>query len=197
MLCVILFVLMPVQAFAHSKLTESVPAESETLSESPARISLKYNTSISSVSTFTLINESGEEQQVENLSVNDNELSGEVTATLANGNYTIEWNIIGADGHAIKGTTAFTVQAAEPEATDIPSGTDQDTDAVEPTTEPDAEPTPEPTPQATAETSTDTDSAAVTGDASSDSDKSATVWPYVVIGLIIVAVVAFAMRKRK
>ncbi|MCM3632401.1 MULTISPECIES: copper resistance CopC family protein [Paenibacillus] len=202
MLCVILFVLMPVQAFAHSKLTESIPAEQETLSESPAQISLKYNTSISSVSTFTLVNESGEEQQVDNISVNDNELSGEVQGTLANGNYSIEWNIIGADGHAIKGTTAFTVQAAEPEPTETASNTEQDTDATEPTEEPideqtAEEPTAEPSPEATPETSTDTSATDVTEEAAPASEKSAAVWPYVVIGLIIIAVVAFAMRKRK
>lgn len=192
-LCCVLFMLMPFQAFAHSKMTESIPADTETVSESPERISLKYNTSISSVSTFTLVNENGEEQQVDNITVNDNELSGDVAAVLANGAYTVQWNIIGADGHAIEGVSTFTVQAAEEAPTDAVTDTEQDSDADEPSTEPSAEPTPEATVQPSADASSD----AATTDTQSDSTKSTLMWPYVVIGILIIAAVVFAMRKRK
>lgn len=193
LLCCILFVLMPFQAFAHSKLTESIPADNETISESPERISLKFNTSISSVSTFTLVNEGGEEQQVDNIAVNDNELSGDVIAVLANGTYSVKWNIIGADGHAIEGASSFTVQAAEAEPTNDANSAEQGTE----TTEPDTAPSAEPTPEATVQPSADTSSDVATENTPSDSSKSTAVWPYVIIGVLIIAVVVFAMRKRK
>jgi len=197
MLCCVLFVLMPFQAFAHSKMTESIPVDNETVSESPERISLKYNTSISSVSTFTLVNENGEEQTVDNIAVNDNELSGDVAAELANGTYTVQWNIIGADGHAIEGTSTFTVQATELAPTDAANDTEQDTATAEPDAEPSVEPSIEPTPEATAQASSDNSSDVATEDNQADTSKSSFMWPYVVIGILIIAAVVFAMRKRK
>lgn len=190
LLCCVLFMLMPVQVFAHSKLTESTPAADETIAESPTQISMKYNTTISSVSTFTLVNEAGEVQQVDNISVNHDELTGEVSSPLANGVYTVEWNIIGADGHPIEGNYSFTVQAAEPEPT---AAVEPETDAVEP--EENATPTPD-TDVEPEETNAADSNQQVT-EQTEAANNSTNVWPYVVIGILIVAAVAFAMRKRK
>lgn len=114
---------------AHSTLESSSPSDGETVQEQLMEITMQYNTSIDPMSTFTLTETSGKEVSVET-TVNDNVLSGTIDRPLANGEYTVEWNIIGADGHPITGTYAFTVDLpdsagdeANERATDDEDGT--------------------------------------------------------------------------
>lgn len=195
LLC-ILFVLMPLHAFAHSKMTESSPAADTVVSESPEQITLSFNTTISSVSKFKVVNAGGEEQSIDSIAVQDQGMSGKVVTPLTDGNYTVQWNIIGEDGHAVEGSYNFEVklaQAVEPTASPETSETTEPTSSpeVSPTTEPSSEPTPTASPQPTTET---TDQS--TGDQQAK-DDSQPIWPYIIIGVIVVAVIVFAMRKRK
>ena len=181
LLCLLLL-FVPTQVFAHSKVTESTPAADATIDSTPEKITIAFNTTIASMSTFKLFNENNEAQVVENISVNEHQLSGDIPSTLVNGVYTVQYNIIGADGHAIDGNYSFTIEASE----ETPTPTEETTEpeeTVAPTVEPSNEPTTTP--------NVDSDQ---TSDTKSDKNQ---VWPYIVIGLIIVAAVAFAMKKRK
>ncbi|MCR8655759.1 copper resistance CopC family protein [Paenibacillus endoradicis] len=180
LLCLLLL-LVPTQVFAHSKVTESSPAADATVDSSPEKITIAFNSTIASMSTFKLFNENNEEQVVDNISVAEHELTGDVSSPLANGVYTVQYNIIGADGHAIDGSYSFTIAATE--ATPTPTEEVTTTTTPEVTIEPTVEPTSTPI--------VDTDS---TTDTKSDKNQ---VWPFIIIGLIIVAAVAFAMKKRK
>jgi copper resistance protein C len=57
-------------------------------------------------------------------------LSGSAAEPLANGSYTVDWRIVGEDGHLIEGTYGFTVAAEQadvpaPEANEEEITTDQ------------------------------------------------------------------------
>lgn len=191
MLLCVLFVLMPMNAFAHSKMTESSPAENATVTEAPERISITFNTSISSISTFKVVSENGEEQPVENIKVDNDTLSGDVTASLADGSYSVEWKIVGEDGHAVEGSYSFQVELAE-----AGEPTPENTEGEQPETTPEVEPTNEPAESATPTETADANNQ--TGDDEQTAEKSSNpVWPYILVVAIVAVVVVFAMRKRK
>lgn len=180
--------LVPTQVFAHSKMTESSPEADATITQSPEKITIAFNTTIASMSTFQLLNEQQEEQAVSNIEAKDHELIGEVTTPLQNGVYTVQYQIIGADGHAIDGSYQFTVNAEEVAPTTEPT--------TEPSTEPsnDSEGNTEPTAEPTVEPSV---SDAPDQNAVSTEKDSNNTWIFVVIGIIIILIIVFAMRKRK
>lgn len=119
--CVLLF---SNNALAHTGLESSTPAQGSTVTEKLNDITLSFLTKIEETSSFTLTNSSDEEIEVADITVNDHLLTGNVTESLANGAYQINWKIIGADGHPIEGVIDFVLDAPE------------EVEAVEPTTEP-------------------------------------------------------------
>lgn len=187
LLCV-LFVLMPAQVFAHSKLTESSPAADTVVTTSPEQISLTFNTTISSASRITLLNENGDKLAVDNITVNEDTISAQPAEALDNGSYTVTWNIIGADGHAVEGNISFQVEleeAVEPTAT-----TEEAAKAEEQATEATEEP-------AATEAPVATQAAELQPKDEEVSVDEQPIWPYIVIGIVVVAIVGLALRKRK
>ncbi|ACT02982.1 copper resistance CopC family protein [Paenibacillus sp. JDR-2] len=112
-ICLAALFLLPGIAMAHSKITVSTPAKEETVTVSPAEITMTFNTNIEKLSQFKLLDESGNQVQTGDITVSKATMSGSVTEPLKNGAYTVKWTIIGADGHAVDGEYAFTVDAAE------------------------------------------------------------------------------------
>ncbi|CEG21834.1 Copper resistance protein C precursor [Planococcus massiliensis] len=111
----ILFIfILPFTALGHTTLTASNPAEGEVLSVQPEKIELEFGTVIEEGSSMTL---KGPEASVElsEISVSDNLMTGEVTGELPNGQYIIDWKIIGEDGHPIEGQILFGVDVEAPE----------------------------------------------------------------------------------
>ena len=88
---------------AHTGLTSSSPADGEEITEDVHEIVLEFNTKIETTSTVKVFNENKEEIIVSNIQVNDNVMTGGFMSPLDNGTYTVEWKIIGADGHPIQG----------------------------------------------------------------------------------------------
>jgi len=186
LLCV-LFVLMPAQVFAHSKLTESSPAADAVVTTSPEQISLTFNTTISSAGRITLLNENGDKLALDNITVDEDTISAQPAEKLDNGSYTVTWNVIGGDGHAVEGKIGFQVELEEVvEPTVTPATTDeQTTDQV---TEEPAQ-TEEPTPtEATNEQPKDEEQTV---------EAPQPIWPYIVIGIVVIAILGLALRKRK
>ena len=58
---------------------------------------------------FRLKSADGTEIPVKEISINDNQMVGNLEAPLDHGDYQVLWNIIGADGHPIEGTFTFNV----------------------------------------------------------------------------------------
>jgi copper resistance protein C len=98
---------------AHTGLTSSSPAGEEDITEDVYEIVLEFNSKIESTSTVKVFDESKEEIIISNTQVSDNVMTGSLMSPLDNGTYTVEWKIIGADGHPIQGTYSFMVSQDE------------------------------------------------------------------------------------
>lgn len=131
---VLLSLLFSTTVSAHSTIENSSPSDGETVQDQISEVSMQFNTSIDPMSTFTLIDGNGNEVPAET-SVSEKVLSGTVASPLNNGEYTVEWNIIGADGHPITGAYSFTVDVPEAEGTEdtnTVSDKEDETEAVNP-----------------------------------------------------------------
>lgn len=113
---------------AHTGLTSSSPAEGEVVAEDIHEVVLGFNSKIESTSTVKIFNENEEEIIVSNIQVNDNVMTGAFMSPLDNGTYTVDWKIIGADGHPIQGTYSFTVSQDELEDPAVPEETQETPD---------------------------------------------------------------------
>ncbi|MCA0755230.1 copper resistance protein CopC [Paenibacillus sp. N4] len=187
LICLALIWLLPSAALAHSKMENAVPGQDATVTASPERIELTFNTKIEKLSNFKLLDAGGQQLETEKAVVEGEKMSGAVIKPLTNGIYTVKWTIIGADGHSVEGSYTFTV--------DVPDA------AVEPTQAPDAVTETE-APQTTDAPAADSgpdqanDSAA---EPLADQDgQSANYTPAIIIGAIIVAAALILfMRRRK
>ncbi|QUW20943.1 copper resistance protein CopC [Sporosarcina sp. Marseille-Q4063] len=110
--------------YAHTSLTNSSPIDGEEINEEVHEIELEFNTKIETTSTVKVFDENEEEVTL-NTQVNDNVMTGGFISPLDNGTYTVEWKIIGADGHPIQGTYSFTVNQNEIDDTAVPEETDE------------------------------------------------------------------------
>lgn len=94
---------------AHTGLESSFPADGETVKKEVKEITMEFNTSIEKGSLFTLLDDNGIEVALEDIQLNDNKLVGTTSEPLKQGRYTVNWSIVGEDGHLIKGEYTFTV----------------------------------------------------------------------------------------
>ena len=196
----LLVLVFPTATWAHSKLESSTPAADAKITESVKEVNLSFNENIDeNLSTLKVKNAQGEAVEVSEVKVNQNTMSGTLAAPLPSGSYTVEWKIVGGDGHPVDGTYAFEVDAPEAEAA--------------PETPADTEETPADTGNTPDETAPADDTAAGNADQTADTNQQAentpandtsegngsTVW---IVIIVIVAVVAGyfgikASRKRK
>lgn len=107
-----MLVLQAPVAMAHTKLSSSNPAEGAVVSEPLQEIVLTFNTEIEPLSTFTLKDEGGNEVAGIGVSVQGTEMTGLLEQAAGNGRYTVEWKIVGRDGHPIQGELGFEVAVA-------------------------------------------------------------------------------------
>ncbi len=196
----LLILVFPTATWAHSKLETSTPAADAKLTESVREVSLSFNENIDeNLSTLKIKNAQGESVEVGEVKINQNTMLGTLAAPLPSGSYTVEWKIVGGDGHPVDGTYAFEVDVPEADAT--------------PETPADTEETPADTGNTQDETTPAEDTAAVNTDQTADQGQQAdsasapeqsagsgsTVW---IVVIVIVAFVAGyfgirASRKKK
>ena len=111
-LLLITFVFMFVfttSALAHTGLETSSPEDGEVVTEEMREIALTYEGKIEQGGTLEVSSSNGQSIPVEEISIEDTQMTGTFTNALENGDYTVVWNIIGADGHPIAGEFSFTV----------------------------------------------------------------------------------------
>lgn len=99
-------------AFAHTGLESSTPENGSTVTEALTDLTLTFETNIEQTSSFEIKKDSGESIPVTDISVDGKMMTGNVTAPLENGNYEVDWSIIGVDGHPMKGSFSFQVDAS-------------------------------------------------------------------------------------
>lgn len=98
------------QAFAHAKLTASVP-EAGAAVTSPAEVAVTFNETLNlAFSGITLTGPGGAVATGDaTLSADGKGMVVPVAGELAPGDYTVEWHVLSVDGHKIKGHYSFTV----------------------------------------------------------------------------------------
>lgn len=97
----------------HTVLEASSPARDTVLDASPSRLRLTFNERIDpQLATVRLLAEDGTAQPLGELVRGDSaqEIVAAITAPVAPGRYTVEWRVVGADGHPVGGDYAFTVE---------------------------------------------------------------------------------------
>lgn len=102
---------LPLSVFAHSDLESATPAKGEKVTTDLEAVVLTFSTKIESLSTMKLKNDN--EEIPLQISIEDNQMTGKMNNRLENGNYKVEYKIIGADGHVIEGNYSFSVDRPE------------------------------------------------------------------------------------
>ncbi len=96
-------------ALAHTGLDTSSPENGGVVTEELREIVLNFEGKIEQGSTLAVNDSNGQSIPVEEIFIEDAQMIGTLSNALVNGDYTVVWNIIGADGHPIQGEFSFTV----------------------------------------------------------------------------------------
>lgn len=112
-------ILLPSLVHAHTSLSSSNPAEGQVVTEDLEQIILTFGTPIEVLSTMDLVKD-GNVIPLEDIKVENKQLTGTIAKPLENGTYIIQWKIVGEDGHPIKGEINFVVEMAQNEAEPTP-----------------------------------------------------------------------------
>lgn len=118
--------MFPTITSAHTGLESSDPAEGEVVKEELTKITLQFKTEIENLSTMKIVKDDGQEVKIDSVIVQEKTMSGELPRSLENGSYTIQWKIIGTDGHPIEGDIPFSVQAEQKEEVNPPAANDSE-----------------------------------------------------------------------
>ncbi|MDQ8738398.1 copper resistance protein CopC [Paenibacillus sp. LHD-38] len=115
----------PSYVSAHTKLQNSSPEPDAKVTIETKEIVMEFNTEVEPLSSFKLIKEGGNELTIGNTEIVDNRMIGTFVEGIPNGIYTVEWKIVGRDGHPIQGDFSFTVtvpiKTTEPSQAPSPS----------------------------------------------------------------------------
>ncbi|MDF2791080.1 MAG: copC [Neobacillus sp.] len=104
--------IVPSVVSAHTSLSSSNPTEGQVVTENLEQITLKFATAIEELSTMELVKD-GNKIGLGEIKVENKQLIGRISDPLVNGSYTIQWKIVGEDGHPINGEINFNVQTAQ------------------------------------------------------------------------------------
>lgn len=166
----VLFTALP--ASAHDELLGSDPAADAALDAMPAQIDLTFSANVATdegATEIAVTDAAGASLVADAPVVLDNVVSQPLTGE-GEGEITVLWKVVSSDGHPISGEYSFTVTAAAPAPTSSPSA------SAEPSASASAAPS---------ETSSPTESAAPVP----AEDADAPVWPWVVGGIIVLALI--------
>ncbi|WP_433797497.1 copper resistance CopC family protein [Actinoplanes sp. CA-252034] len=125
-LAALLAVLLPgVPAWAHNALAEANPAKNATLKKSPAEVKLRFLQKLKPDYTTITVSDAAK-AKVETSAPKVDGATGVVSlvAPLANGVYTVAYQVVSTDGHTVKGSYRFTVDdpsAASSSPVPVPS----------------------------------------------------------------------------
>ncbi len=98
------------QALAHSPLDQATPEPGSRIAAAPTQISLRFGEAIEArFSGIELSRADGTKFATEAIVVRGNEMVAPVLEILASGTYKVDWHILSADGHRLKGSFKFEV----------------------------------------------------------------------------------------
>lgn len=109
-----LLLALPALVYAHADLVSVVPEPGATLDAAPAEIRLTFSEPVGAGSSVVLLAEGFE--TVEGVSAapvdDDARVLVAPLPALAEGEYTVQWTAVSADGHEISGSYGFSISAA-------------------------------------------------------------------------------------
>ncbi|MDO3647834.1 copper resistance CopC family protein [Nocardia mangyaensis] len=117
-------------AAAHAALSGSDPADGARIDAAPARVTLSFNEAVQlSFASLTVVGPDGAHYEGGDLRADGNDLSTDLRALGAAGQYTVGYRVVSEDGHPIQGSYTFELTRA---ATPAPTTTDTATPAAAP-----------------------------------------------------------------
>lgn len=108
----VLFLMLPSPAFAHGALKGASPGGGESLSTAPREIRLSFTEAVElAVSRLGLTGPQGPVALAPLVVDPDSStvLIGGIEGPLVAGSYTVNWQVVGADGHPVRGEYSFTI----------------------------------------------------------------------------------------
>ncbi len=167
-------------AFAHSHLEGSNPADGDVVTESLNEITLEFDSGIEQGSSVEITSLDGQAVEVQEITIAEDTLTATVANPLPNGEYQVDWSIMSADGHALEGEFAFTVNApvSAEEETEEPIVTSEELDEL---------------PEQSTE---DQESAASENDVEEESSSMTTILVILVVALVAGGAFYFIKRKK-
>lgn len=112
LLGMLLVVLFPLAAAAHQQLLRATPGKGDHLSAAPVQLRLVFNEPVElAVSRMRLTGPLGDIALAELMLDADSStvLIARVSGTLVAGTYTVTWQVVGSDGHPVRGEYTFTI----------------------------------------------------------------------------------------
>ena len=113
LLAVMLLLFIPGLALAHLGLAGSTPAKGAHLAAAPRELRLSFTEEVeASVARLRLLGANGGEvaiSAVRSLADSGQVIIADITGALEAGTYTVEWQVIGKDGHPVRGAIPFVI----------------------------------------------------------------------------------------
>ncbi len=107
----------PAAVSAHTGITVSNPADGDVIADELTLVEMTFTTTYEkALSKATLLNEAGEEVPYAELIQGERSMGMRFEEPLPSGAYTVNWKLLGADGHTVEGQYSFSVKL--PEAVD-------------------------------------------------------------------------------
>lgn len=103
-------VVFPKSVFAHTKLISSSPAANEVVRNEVSEISMVFSTEVEPLSSFEVKDQNGNSYAVSDIQIEKEQMKGTLKKPLPSGSYTVNWKIVGRDGHPISGSYSFNVE---------------------------------------------------------------------------------------
>jgi hypothetical protein len=125
-----LLLLVPVLAFSHGKLVETTPAADSTVSN-PEGVVLRFNQDAKLIK-FLVTSENGEKLKTSFKGLHQ-ETAAEhniLVPNLIRGEFTVDWSVMGADGHIMTDSFNFKVGRTRPTRQRIKREADTFVDAI-------------------------------------------------------------------
>jgi hypothetical protein len=117
LLCGLALLLGAGQAFAHTRLESSDPADGTSLATSPQRVSLTFSETVQAgFTTVTVVGPDQAQYQTGDVTVNGDTVSTGVRPLGPAGRYEIGYRVVSEDGHPVSGSVAFTLTTPGPGA---------------------------------------------------------------------------------
>ncbi len=112
-LAAVLTVLLPgAPAWAHNSLVDAQPARNAALAEAPAEVKLSFLQKLNPEFTTIVVSDAAQQKvPAEAPEVANKTATLTLSAPLANGAYTVAYQVVSTDGHTVKGSYKFAVNA--------------------------------------------------------------------------------------